>query len=213
MARLLPARLVAVSAALALGACSHGSSDPLVGFGPKPALPAPAKSLFPVFGVPNVIGWAPGAAPKAPPGFLVTRFAEGMDHPRWLYVLPNGDVLVAESATEANPADQKGLRGWFARRLLTAVGAMKHSPNKIILLRDADGDGRAETRTVFGQGVKRPFGMTLVGDGLYVAGDDALVRFAYQPGPDGGLRAAGEAAGPAGRPDQPPLDEEHRGQP
>ncbi|HKR86640.1 MAG TPA: sorbosone dehydrogenase family protein [Phenylobacterium sp.] len=182
MARPLPARLAAALAALALCACSHGTSDPLAGFGPNPPLPAPAKSLLPVFDVPKVVGWPAGAAPKPPPGFIVTRFAEGLNHPRWLYVLPNGDVLAAESASEPSAADTKGLRGWFARRLMKAAGAVQKSPNRIILLRDADGDGRAETRTVFTQSVKRPFGMTLVAGSLYVAGDDALARFAYQPG-------------------------------
>ena len=174
--------LIALLAALALAGCSHGSSDPLAGFGPNPPLPAPHKSLLPTIGIPKVVGWPAGAAPKAPPGFVVTRFAEGLDHPRWLYVLPNGDVLASESASEPSAADMKGVRGWFAMHLMKAVGAVEHSPNEIILLRDADGDGRAETRTVFASGLRRPFGMTLVGDSLYVANDDSLVRFAYQPG-------------------------------
>jgi len=178
----LPLRLAAALAALALGACSHGSADPLVGFGPHPQLAAPAKSLLPTFDVPKAVGWPADAAPKAPPGFVVTRFAEGLDHPRWLYVLPNGDVLAAESASEPSAADTKGVRGWVAKHLMKSVGALERSPNRIILLRDADGDGRAETRTTFAQGLKRPFGMTLVGDSLYVALDDSLVRLAYQPG-------------------------------
>ena len=180
--RLRPLRLVASLAVLALAGCSHGSPDPLIGFGPNPQLAAPHKSLIPTIGIPKVVHWPAGAAPKAPPGFVVTRFAEGLDHPRWLYVLPNGDVLVSEAASEVSAADQKGLRGWLSMRLMTAVGAVEHSPNQIILLRDADGDGKAETRTVFAQGLKRPFGMTLVGDSLYVANDDSVVRFAYQPG-------------------------------
>lgn len=178
-------RLAATLAVLVLAACSHsapGSSDPLIGFGPNPPLAAPHKSLFPTVAIPKVVGWPPGAAPKAPPGFVVTRFAEGLDHPRWLYVLPNGDVLAAESASEPSAADQKGIRGWLTKRFMKKAGAVQKSPNRIILLRDADGDGRAETRTVFAQGLKRPFGMTLVGDSLYVAGDDALVRLAYKSG-------------------------------
>ena len=105
------------AAALALGACSMtpGSSDPFVGFGPNPPLAAPKRALIPTVGVPDVLGWPAGAAPKAPPGFVVTRFAEGLDHPRWLYVLPNGDVLVAESASEPSKADKsnQGIRGFF----------------------------------------------------------------------------------------------------
>ena len=180
--RLRPLRLAASLAILALVGCSHGSPDPLTGFGPSPQLAAPHKSLIPTIGIPKVVHWPAGAAPKAPPGFVVTRFAEGLDHPRWLYVLPNGDVLVSEAASEVSAADRKGLRGWLSTRLMTAVGAVEHSPNQIILLRDADGDGKAETRTVFAQGLKRPFGMTLVGDSLYVANDDSVVRFAYRSG-------------------------------
>jgi glucose/arabinose dehydrogenase len=179
---LRPLRFAATLALLALAGCSHGSSDPLVGFGPHPALAGPHKALIPTIGIPKVVGWPAGAAPQAPPGFVVTRFAEGLDHPRWLFVLPNGDVLASESASEPSAADMKGVRGWFALRVMKAFGAVEHSPNRIILLRDADGDGRAETRSVFAEGLQRPFGMTLVGDNLYVANDDSLVRFAYQPG-------------------------------
>src|SRR5437588_5239667 len=132
-------------AALSLGACTvpAGSSDPWVGFGPNPPLPKPQKALIPTVGVPNIVGWAAGAAPVAPAGFTVTRFAEGLDHPRWLYVLPNGDVLVAESASEPSPADKsnQGIKGFFQKMLMKKVGSTKPSPNRIFLLRDADGDG------------------------------------------------------------------------
>ncbi|CAN7611836.1 sorbosone dehydrogenase family protein [Phenylobacterium sp. LjRoot225] len=177
-----PARLAAVLSALALCACAHGSSDPLVGFGPDPPLAAPQKSLIPIIGAPKAVGWPADAAPQAPPGFVVTRFAEGLEHPRWLLVLPNGDVLAAEAASEPNPAGPKGLRGWLQGLIMKRVGSQVPSPNKIVLLRDADGDGRAEARWVFAQNLKRPFGMTLVGDKLYVANDDSLARFTYRPG-------------------------------
>jgi glucose/arabinose dehydrogenase len=180
--RAFPVRLAALLGAASVAGCSYGSSDPLTGFGPNPPLPAPHKSLLPTFSVPKVVGWAPGAAPKAPPGFVVTRFAEGLGHPRWLYVLPTGDLLVAESASEPSAADSKGVRGWISRRLMKAVGAVERSPDRIELLRDAEGDGRAEVRTVFAQGVKQPFGMALVGHDLYVAGSESLVRFAWRPG-------------------------------
>src|SRR5947208_8426354 len=99
---------IAGIAALSLTACSMpaGSSNPWVGYGPNPPLPKPQKALIPTVGTPKVVGWAADAAPKAPPGFTVTRYAEGLDHPRWLYVLPNGDVLAAESASEPSPADK-----------------------------------------------------------------------------------------------------------
>ena len=182
-----PYRSAAVVTGLAVvvAACmSPGSSDPLVGFGPNPPMPKVQKSLLPTVGVPDVVGWPAGAAPKAPAGFTVTRFAEGLDHPRWLLVLPNGDVLVAESASVPSPADKsnQGIKGFFQKMLMKKVGSAKPSPNKLVLLRDADGDGVAETRTDFASGLTQPFGMTLVGDKLYVANSDGVVSFAYAPG-------------------------------
>ncbi|MGA0605212.1 PQQ-dependent sugar dehydrogenase [Phenylobacterium sp. VNQ135] len=174
----------ALAVGMLLAGCSTGSSDPWVGFGPDPELPAPRKSLLPTVGVPDVVGWPAGAAPKAPAGFVVTRFAEGLDHPRWLLALPNGDVLAAESASEPSKADKtnQGIKGFFQKLLMKKVGSARPSPNKIILLRDANGDGIAETRTTFAQGLKQPFGMTLVGGLLYVANSDGVVAFPYQPG-------------------------------
>ncbi len=182
-----------LAAILAIAGCSSpGSQDPLVGFGPAPALPPPRHSLLPMVKVPEVVGWPAGAAPRAPGGFTVVRFAEGLDHPRWLYVLPNGDVLAAESASEPSKADKsnQGIKGFFQRLLMKRVGSAKPSPDAIILLRDADGDGVAETRTTFAhEGLHQPFGMTLVGDKLYVANSDGVVSFDYEPGQT-------EAAGP-----------------
>jgi glucose/arabinose dehydrogenase len=181
----MTARLFAVSllSTCALAACSSGSSDPWVGFGPSPTLSTPRTALIPTVGTPDVVGWAAGAAPRAPAGFTVTRFAEGLDHPRWLLVLPNGDVLAAESSSEPSTV-KKGfsIRGFVQDLLMKKVGSIQKSPNKIILLRDADGDGAAETRTVFGEGLKRPFGMTLAGGFLYVANDNGVVRFPYADG-------------------------------
>src|SRR5436190_1703487 len=97
---------LAAAAALTLASCATpGSKDPLVGFGPNPPLPAPKTSLLPMIGVPDVVGWPAGAAPQAPPGFVVNRFAEGLEHPRWLLVLPNGDVLAAETAGPGGTGD------------------------------------------------------------------------------------------------------------
>ncbi|HEX5379989.1 MAG TPA: sorbosone dehydrogenase family protein, partial [Phenylobacterium sp.] len=176
-----PQFIVSGLAALTLSACGQqGSPNPLVGFGPNPPLPAPQKSLLPQVAIAKVSRWAAGEQPTAPAGFVVTRFAEGLDHPRWLYVLPNGDVLAAESASE--PGKPKGLRGFAEKIIMKNAGAAKKSPNQIILLRDADGDGVAEMKTIFAQGVKRPFGMALVGDTLYVAADNAIVRFPYADG-------------------------------
>ncbi|HZZ90818.1 MAG TPA: sorbosone dehydrogenase family protein [Caulobacteraceae bacterium] len=182
-------------AALCLAACaSPGSPDPMVGFGPDPPLPPPQTSLLPGIGVPDVVMWPAGAAPRPPPGFVVTRYGEGLEHPRWLFVLPNGDVLVAESAAPPSVGDKTnpGIRGWFQKMLMKKVHSIVPSPNKIILLRDADGDGVAETRTTFAQGLNSPFGMTLVGNTLYVANTDGVVGFRYTAGQT-------EVAGPGSR--------------
>lgn len=120
--------------------------------------------------------------PTAAAGTQVTAFAEGLDHPRWLYVLPNGDVLVAETNAPPKPDDAKGIRGWVMEKVMGRAGAGVPSPNRITLLRDADHDGVAETRTVFLENLNSPFGMTLVGNDLYVADSDKLLRFPYQPG-------------------------------
>jgi glucose/arabinose dehydrogenase len=190
------APLLAAAAALALAGCGQpkGSSDPLVGFGPNPNLPAPTKPfLLPMFDTPKAVGWPAGAGPKAPAGFAVTRMAEGLDHPRWLYVLPNGDVLVSESASQPSAADHtmKGFEAFAAKIMMKRVGATPASPNKIFLLRDTNGDGVAETKTVFAQGLTRPFGMTLVGNTLYVANDNGVVKFPYSTG-DTSVQGAGE---------------------
>lgn len=183
MPRSIPIAITSI-AALSLAACTTpGSSDPFVGFGPHPPLPAPQSSLLPPVGVPSV-GWPAGASPDAPAGFTVNRFAAGLEHPRWLLALPNGDVLVAESAGEPSTADkmQRGIRGFVQKMLMKKVKSAVPSPNKLILLRDQDGDGAAESRTVFAQGLRSPFGMALVGDVLYVANNDGVVRFAYRSG-------------------------------
>ena len=177
--------LAAACIAIAASGCvGPGSTDPLVGFGPNPTLPAPQSSLIPQTDVPSVVGWAAGTAPKALPGFTVTRYAEGLEHPRWLLALPNGDVLVAEAAAPTSEGDKTntGIRGWAQKLLMKRVQSAVPSPDKIVLLRDADGDGVAEMRTVFAQGLTSPFGMTLVGETLYVANADGVVSFPYRPG-------------------------------
>jgi glucose/arabinose dehydrogenase len=174
-----------IGVALVLAGCSApGSDDPFVGFGPNPPLEAPRASLFPQVGVPKVVGWAAGAAPHAPPGFTVTRFAERLDHPRWLLALPNGDVLAAEAAAPPSKGDKTntGVRAFFQKLLMKKVQSAVPSANRITLLRDADGDGVAEVRTVFARGLKSPFGMTLVGGTLYVANTDGVVSYPYAAG-------------------------------
>jgi glucose/arabinose dehydrogenase len=128
------------------------------------------------------IGWPAGAKPTAAAGTQVAAFAENLDHPRWLYVLPNGDVLVAETNAPPKPDDGTGIRGWVMKKVMGRAGAAVPSPNRITLLRDKDHDGVAETRTVFLENLNSPFGMTLVGNDLYVADTDRLLRFHYETG-------------------------------
>jgi glucose/arabinose dehydrogenase len=164
-------------------ACTESARLPVeAGMGPHPALPSPNPTVVPTVNIAPARGWPPNATPIAAPGLSVSAFATGLDHPRWLYVLPNGDVLVAETNAPPKPEDSKGIRGWFMRRMYKRAGAAVKSANRITLLRDTDGDGRAETRTVFLQGLNSPFGMTLAGNDLYVADSDALLRFSYANG-------------------------------
>ena len=169
--------------AVQLGACAKSAQLPVsAGTGPNPTLPAPHESLIPTVKVAKAVGWEDGATPVTAPGTRVTRFASGLDHPRWLLVLPNGDVLVAETNGPPRPEDGKGIKGFFFKRFQKKAGAAVPSANRITLLRDADGDGVAETRSVLLSGLHSPFGMALVGNVLYVANTDAVVRFPYVTG-------------------------------
>jgi glucose/arabinose dehydrogenase len=150
--------------------------------GPQPELPSPRKTLIPTVNIAPAKGWPPGVKPAPAAGLAVNAFATGLDHPRWLYVLPNGDVLVAETNAPPRPEEGKGIRGWFTKRMAKRAGSAVPSANRITLLRDANGDGVAETRTVFLEGLNSPFGMSLVGNDLYVANTDAVVRFPYSAG-------------------------------
>jgi len=175
--------LLSVLTVAALAGCGEMARLPVdAGVGPDPQLPAPNKTLIPTVNVAPVEPWANTAQPRSAPGTSVNAFATGLEHPRWLLVLPNGDVLVAETNAPPKPDDGKGLRGWVMKLLMKRAGAVTPSANRIMLLRDADGDGIAETRSVFAQGLASPFGMALVGDQLYVANSDALVRYPYRSG-------------------------------
>ena len=171
------------AALLALSGCGEMAKlSVAAGTGPTPTLPAPNKTLLPTVNIAPAQGWQAGAMPIAAAGTAVNPFAAGLDHPRWLYVLPNGDVLVAESNAPPKPEDGKGIRGWVQKRIMKRAGAVTPSANRITLLRDADGDGVAELRTPFIENLASPIGMTLVGNTLYVANTNAIVRFAYTPG-------------------------------
>ena len=154
-----------------------------VGFGAQPALPAPeAKKLIPLVHIAPAKGWPANATPTAATGLAVRPFANGLNHPRMLHVLPNGDVLVVESNAPTQHDTGSGLRGWVMARVMSVAGAGVPSPDRIMLLRDTNGDGVAETKTVFLQGLHSPFGMAIVGNDLYVANTDAIVKFPYQAG-------------------------------
>ena len=149
--------------------------------GANPTLPQPVKRLIPTVNIAPAKGWPQGAMPTPMAGMTVTPFATGLVHPRWVYVLPNGDVLVAESNAPPKPEAVKGIKGWVMDLVMTRAGAKAPSANRITLLRDRDGDGKAEVRTVFLQDLMSPFGMALIGNDFYVANADAVVKFPYQP--------------------------------
>jgi glucose/arabinose dehydrogenase len=183
MCRAATTRLSAVLLALGLAACGEEATLPeQAGVGPNPKLPEPNQSLVPTVNVAAAIGWPRGKTPAPAAGFAVNAFAAGLDHPRWLHVLPNGDVLVAETNGPPRPDDTSGIRGWFVDLFQERAGAATPSANRISLLRDRDGNGVAETKTVFLAGLNSPFGMALVGSQLYVANTDAVVRFDYREG-------------------------------
>lgn len=171
--------------ALLVSACSACAEQATLsvsqGSGPNPQLPAPNPGLLPTVNIATAVGWPAGGKPTAAPGTQVSAFAEDLDHPRWLYVLPNGDVLVAESnAPAANSSFS--LKGWIAGKIMARAGAGVPSANRITLLRDSNKDGVVDLRTVFLHNLHSPFGMALVGSDFYVANADSLLRFPYSSG-------------------------------
>ena len=169
--------------AMAFAACAEPASEPSASvMGSDPALPAPDASLVPTVKVAEAVRWADGQTPTAAQGLQVVAYATGLDHPRWLHVLPNGDVLVAEANAPERPDQGQGIRGYFQGEAMKKAGAVTPSANRITLLRDGDGDGVAETRHAFLTGLNSPFGMAVAGGRLYVANTDAVVSVAYQNG-------------------------------
>jgi len=151
------------------------------GWGLNPLLKAPKPQKIPTLAPAKAIGWPEGQSPVAAPGLKVNAFAQGLDHPRWLYELPNGDILVAETdAPEASA--EGGLLAWFAKRVMRYSGSGFPSPDRISLLRDTNGDGKADLITPFAMGLNSPFGMALVGDHLYIANSNAVIAFTYHQG-------------------------------
>ena len=183
----VPRGVSAVKLASALALAMVGSSALAqampVGFGPNPTLPAPTKSLLPTLNIAPADPWPGGARPVAAAGLAVSAYASGLNHPRWLYVLPNGDVLVAETNKPPAPEESSGgIKGIVMKQAMKKAGAGVPSPNRITLLRGVGTNGQAASHTVFLEGLMSPFGMALVGTDLYVANADAIVRFPYKEG-------------------------------
>jgi glucose/arabinose dehydrogenase len=215
-------RLLLPLAALCLSACGHAESSAATspaqpaqtpatssasasiayapGTGPSPVLPEPQHALIPTVDISPAVGWSGDAKPTPAAGLAVNAFATGFDHPRAVYVLPDGDVLVAETNAPPKPGEAKSIKNAVMGSVMKKAGAGVQSPNRIILLRDGDGDGIAETRTVFVQGLMSPFGMALVGDDFYVANADAVVRFPYTSGATSISAAPVKVAGLPGGP-------------
>jgi glucose/arabinose dehydrogenase len=189
MSRLLPAftALAAIAAAFSVHAMPGETgvgpvASPPDTVGPHPVIKPVDKHLIPTVQIAVAKGWPAGATPIAAAGIAVTPFATGLNHPRWLLVLPNGDVLVAETNAPPKPEDAKGIKGKVMKSVQKKAGAGTPTANRIVLLRDTDGDGVADTKTVFIDALNSPFGMVLVGNDLYVADSDAILKFPYKTG-------------------------------
>ena len=181
---LLKHRVLLILLATSLEACGDIAQLPVsAGAGANPTLPPPEKSWFPTLHIAPAKGWSAGATPTAAAGTTVNAFASDLDHPRWLYVLPNGDLLVAETDAPPKPDDSKGIKGWIHKKVMKQAGSGRSpSADRITLLRDSTDDGVADTRTVFLQGLHSPFGMALIGNQLFIADSDAVLRFPYETG-------------------------------
>jgi glucose/arabinose dehydrogenase len=184
------AKIIAGLSVLAIGAGAwYLSTDDVARLdiakvmGPEPKITEARTELFPTINIAEVVGWKGDEKPTPAAGLAVNAFASDLDHPRWMHLLPNGDILVAESS--APERETQGLTDWIARKLIMNAGGGGKSANRITLLRDADGDGVAEFRSVLAtaeNGLNSPVGMQLVGETLYVANTDALIAFPFKPG-------------------------------
>jgi glucose/arabinose dehydrogenase len=174
---------IAVALSAILAGCGEQAILPVSsGTGPNPALPEPVFTILPTIHIAPAKGWSAGSKPTAAAGTQVNAFASGLDHPRWIYVLPNGDVLVAESNAPPKPEGSASIKGWVMGIFKKKAGAGVPSANRITLFRDADGDGVAEVRSPFLEGLYSPFGMELIGKDFYVANADAIMRYGYEGG-------------------------------
>ena len=175
--------LLALAAALALAGCHEGPRvDKSTQYGPNPNLPEPSRGLLPNMHIPEVTGWSGGEKPTVPAGFRIDAMATGLSSPRNVYPLPNGDVLVVESKKEAKEPIERPKRPVMALVEKKAHGKGGGPSNRILLLRDTNGDGTPESQTVLIDHLNSPFGVVLVGNNLYVADTDAILRFPFTPG-------------------------------
>jgi glucose/arabinose dehydrogenase len=167
---------------IAFGSAWASDPDPRGGIGPNPSLPEQTQYLSPPMHIASVVGWN-GEKPIVADGLKITALASGLKHPRSLYVLPNGDILVSESVAPPAPSIKRPkdlVMGWVES--LATGGGGEEGSNRITVLRDADGDGKAEVNHVLLDHLNSPFGVSLVGDELYVADTDAILRFPYKAG-------------------------------
>lgn len=195
------------SSALLLASCSDSPFDSATQIGPNPNLPEPRQYLFPSVHIASIIGWKNGETPSVPQGLKIEALATGLEHPRSLYVLPNGDVLVVESKSPGAESIRRPkdlVMHWIESQATSGGGNQKS--NRITLLGGGNGDGAPETRSVLLDNLNSPFGVALVGSDLYVANTDAIVRYPYNAG-DTRITAAGTilTALPGG-----PIDHHHR---
>jgi len=176
-------RVAVVPALLLAASCAGPAKLPVeAGTGPNPQLPPPEHALIPSIEVGKAAGWPAGLAPVPAPGLRVSAFAQGLNHPRWIYVLPNGDVLVAETNGPGTDPGPPGIKGYFFKKFKKKNGSAVDSANRITLLRDANRDGVVDTRTILVENLHSPFGMALVGNELFVASADSLVAFPFTVG-------------------------------
>ena len=182
--------------ALTLAGCNDGSGDPNAEIGRNPPLPAIQQYLLPPMHIAKVIGWKQGETPKVPQGLKIEPLATGLQHPRSLYTLPNGDVLVVESKAPkgASIKRPKEIAMNYIESWATSGGKTGAS-NRITLLHDSNGDGIPDKQSVFLDHLNSPFGVVLVGNDLYVANTDAIVKYPYHDG-DTKITAAGETLTP-----------------
>ncbi|HEX3651376.1 MAG TPA: sorbosone dehydrogenase family protein [Rhizomicrobium sp.] len=170
----------ALLALAALAACDGKGGDPARQYGPNPYLPEPHQYLVPPMSVPEAVGWKPGETPTVAAGLKIQTIATGLQHPRIVYMLPNSDILVVESNSPGTEPFRP--KDYIQGKVKARAGAGAKGGNRITLLRDTNGDGTPELKTVFIDHLHSPYGVALVGDTLYVANTDAILAFHYTAG-------------------------------